>query len=120
MAFVLAAFSAALLAGLSALGADDNPGDRVSNDIEMGRELAFDRNRGNCLACHAMAGGELPGNVAPPLVAMKFRYPDREQLREQIWDATRRNPESVMPPYGRHGVLSERELDQVVEFVYSL
>ena len=92
----------------------------LANDIDKGRELAFDRNRGNCLACHIIEGGEMPGTVAPPLMVMKARFPDRAVLREQIWDATIRNPESVMPPYGRHGVLTEEEIDLVVDFVHSL
>ncbi|MBT4160288.1 MAG: sulfur oxidation c-type cytochrome SoxX [Gammaproteobacteria bacterium] len=92
----------------------------MADDINKGRELAFDRSRGNCLACHMMEGGEMPGNVAPPLIAMKTRFPERSVLREQVWDATIRNPESVMPPYGRHGVLTEEEIDQVVDFVHSL
>ena len=91
-----------------------------SDELDKGRELAFDRNRGNCLACHIIEGGEMPGTVAPPLMVMKARFPDRAVLREQIWDATIRNPESVMPPYGRHGVLTEEEIDLVVDFVHSL
>ncbi len=91
-----------------------------ADEFEKGRELAFDRNRGNCLACHMIEGGELPGTVAPPLMVMKARFPDRAVLREQIWDATIRNPESVMPPYGRHGVLTEEEVDLVVDFIHSL
>lgn len=92
----------------------------IADEIAKGQELAFDRNRGNCLACHMMAGGEMPGTVAPPLVAMKQRFPDREVLRRQIWDATVRNTESVMPPYGRHGILTEEEIDKVVDYIYTL
>lgn len=92
----------------------------IADDIEKGRALAFDRNRGNCLACHMMADGESPGFIGPPLIQMKMRFPDRQVLRDQIWDARRKNPDTVMPPYGAHGVLTEEELDQVLEFVYSL
>lgn len=91
-----------------------------ADEFERAREMAFDRNKGNCLACHMIKGGEMPGAVAPPLIMMKQRFPDRAVLREQIWDATIRNPESVMPPYGRHGVFTEEELDAVVDFVHSL
>ncbi|MFN3786467.1 MAG: hypothetical protein ACK4RS_06460, partial [Thiothrix sp.] len=35
-----------------------------------GKELAFDRSIGNCLACHMIEGGDLPGNIGPPLVGM--------------------------------------------------
>lgn len=88
--------------------------------IEQGKQIAFDRKKGNCLACHMIEGGELPGNVGPPLVAMKARFPDKAKLREQIWDSTKNNPNSMMPPFGRHAILTEAEIDKVVEFIYSL
>jgi sulfur-oxidizing protein SoxX len=88
--------------------------------IAEGKKIAFDRTKGNCLACHMIEGGELPGNIGPPLVAMKARFPDKAKLRAQIWDSTRSNPNSIMPPFGRHEVLTESEIDKVVEFVHSL
>jgi L-cysteine S-thiosulfotransferase len=92
----------------------------ADDSVEQGRKIAFDRKLGNCLACHMIQGGALPGNIGPPLVAMKARFPDKGQLRAQVWDATVKNPNSLMPPFGKHAVLSERELDLVVEFIYSL
>jgi sulfur-oxidizing protein SoxX len=88
--------------------------------IEQGKKIAFDRKKGNCLACHAIEGGNLPGNIGPALVAMKVRFPDKAQLRAQIWDATVKNPNSMMPPFGRHEILSEGEIDKVVEYIHSL
>ncbi len=86
----------------------------------QGKEIAFDRVKGNCLACHMIEGGDLPGNIGPPLIAMKARFPDKARLRAQIWDATKANPNSIMPPFGRNQVLSEKEIDLVVEFIYTL
>ena len=88
--------------------------------IEEGRKIALDRRKGNCMACHVMAGVTLPGNIGPPLVAMKARFPDKAKLRVQIWDASKINPRSLMPPFGRHDILTEDEIDKVVEFVHSL
>ncbi|WJW76187.1 sulfur oxidation c-type cytochrome SoxX [Thiohalobacter sp. IOR34] len=88
--------------------------------IEQGKEIAFNRKKGNCLACHQIAGGKLPGNIGPPLVAMQARFPDKAKLRAQIWDPTKRNPNTIMPPFGRHKILSESEIDKVVEFIHSL
>jgi len=85
-----------------------------------GKKIAFNRKKGNCLACHMMSDGRMPGNVAPPLIGMKGRYPDKSKLKAQIWDATVANPESTMPPFGKHNVLSDDELDKVVEFVWTL
>lgn len=85
-----------------------------------GKKIAFNRVKGNCLACHMIEDGELPGNAGPPLLAMQQRFPDKRKLREQIWDPTVRNPQSMMPPFGKHGILTEDELDKVVEYIYSL
>lgn len=88
--------------------------------IAEGKALAFDRRKGNCLACHMMDDGSLPGNSGPPLVAMKQRFPDKATLRAQVWDPQVRNPHTLMPPFGKHGILSETEIDKVVEYLYSL
>jgi sulfur-oxidizing protein SoxX len=88
--------------------------------VEQGKQIAFDRKKGNCLACHQIEGGDLPGNIGPPLVAMKARFPDKAKLRAQIWDSTKNNPNSMMPPFGRHEILTEGEIDKVVEYIYTL
>ena len=88
--------------------------------LEQGKALAFDRNKGNCLSCHMIEGGELPGNGGPPLIQMKARFPDRQVLRDQIWDSSVRNPQTIMPPYGKHQILSEQELDAVTDYIHSL
>jgi len=91
-----------------------------SSVIEKGKAAATDRVKGNCLACHAMDDGTLPGNIGPPLIAMKARFPDKAKLRAQIWDATVANPNTIMIPFGRTNVLTEEEIDQIVEYVYTL
>ena len=88
--------------------------------IEAGRAIAADRKLGNCYTCHQVAGADLPCNVAPPLVLMSMRYPNREALRAQIADPRVRNPDTVMPPYGAYGILTEQELDLLVDYVFSL
>ncbi len=85
-----------------------------------GKAIAFDRKLGNCLACHAIAGGDLAGNIAPPLIGMKQRFPDKAALRAQIWDPTVRNPNTIMPPFGRFNILTDKQIDEVVEFISTL
>ena len=85
-----------------------------------GKKLAFDRRKGNCLACHQIIGGDSAGNIGPPLITMKTRYPDKAILRKRIWDATAFNPETPMPPFGRHKILTEKEVDLVTSFIWSL
>ncbi|RCX29893.1 sulfur oxidation c-type cytochrome SoxX [Thioalbus denitrificans] len=88
--------------------------------IDQGKEIAFDRRKGNCLACHAIPGGVSPGNIGPPLIVMNKRFPSKEKLREQIWDPSQNNPDTMMPPFGRHMIISEDEIDKIVEFIWSL
>lgn len=88
--------------------------------IKEGKEIAFDRKKGNCLACHKIAGGTLAGTIGPELVGMKDRYPDKAQLRAQIYDPRTNNPVSIMPPFGKHEVITSSELDKVVDFIHSL
>ena len=89
--------------------------------VKRGREIAHDVYKGNCLACHQIPGDRAAvstANIGPPLVAMQARFPDRAALREQIWDSTARNPMTVMPPFGKHRVLTEEEIDRVVDYIY--
>ena len=90
------------------------------SSLEQGKALAFNRFKGNCLACHYVEGGELTGNYGPPLIAMKVRYPDRDALRAQIWDAATKNPDTRMPPFGRNRILTEEEIDLVTDYIQSL
>jgi len=117
--FISAASAVAIL--LSApvvMGSVANASEASAAD--KGKKIAFNRKKGNCLACHAIKGGRLPGNIGPPLVNMQDRFPDKSKLRDQIWDATTNNPNTIMPPFGKHKILSKSELDKVVDFIYSL
>ena len=67
-----------------------------------------------------MDDGSLPGNIGPPLIAMKARFPDKSALRAQIYDSRVRNPNTIMPPFGPHEIISESEIDKVTEYVWSL
>jgi sulfur-oxidizing protein SoxX len=92
----------------------------LSDPLANGKALVMERSKGNCLACHSIADGKQPGNIGPPLLAMKARFPEAESLRKQIWDATIRNPDTRMPPFGRHGILSSKEIDLIVQYLYTL
>jgi L-cysteine S-thiosulfotransferase len=76
-----------------------------------GRAIAHDQEKGNCLACHRMpadSGAETAATL------------DRAALRAQIWDASVKNPATIMPPYGRHRILTEAEIDLVVDYIHGL
>jgi len=85
-----------------------------------GRKIAFDRGKGNCLTCHVIQGGDLPGSIGPELKDIKSRYPDRNDLVAIVTDETKRNPQTVMPPFGRNRILTEQEINAVVDFLQTL
>jgi len=85
-----------------------------------GQKIAFDRGKGNCLTCHDMKGGDLPGTIGPQLRDIKSKYPDRNDLVAIVTDETKRNPQTVMPPFGRNRILSEQEINAVVDFLQTL
>jgi len=93
----------------------------MSDDaLEQGKSLTTERAKGNCLACHSIEDGQLPGNLGPPLLAMKLRFPDRERLRRQIYDASISNRHSRMPPFGRHQILTAEEIELIMDYLYTL
>jgi len=85
-----------------------------------GQKLAFDRGKGNCLTCHEIKGGDLPGTIGPPLKDLKSKYPDRNELVAILTDETKRNPQTVMPPFGRNRILTDQEINAIVDFLQTL
>ena len=85
-----------------------------------GQKIAFDRGKGNCLTCHQIKGGDLPGTIGPELKDLKSKYPDRNDLIAIVTDETKRNPLTVMPPFGRNRILTEQEINAVVDFLQTL
>jgi sulfur-oxidizing protein SoxX len=91
--------------------------------MAAGARLAHEVAKGNCLACHAMPSDTravTSANIGPPLVAIRARFPDREKLRRQVWDAGLTNPDTVMPPFGKHQILTTEEIDLIIDYLYTL
>lgn len=100
------------------------PAGDLAARIAEGKQIAFNKAKGNCLACHALPGGDMPGNIGPKLpypgISMKQRFPDRAKLRAQIFNAAANNPNTVMPPFGKNRILTEDELEKVTDYIWSL
>ena len=86
----------------------------------QGKTPAFSRQKGNCLSCHEIEDEELPGNIGPALVDLQERYRDKAALQAQIRDASIARPTTIMPPYGRHRILSDDEIGKIVDYLWSL
>ncbi len=96
--------------------ADETP------NVAAGRQLAFEIAKGNCLACHMFPGDSRANtlaNIGPPLLSIRSRFPDRAQLRSRLWDPMQTNPNTVMPPYGKHNILSRDEIELIIDYLYT-
>jgi len=112
---LIPALALALLIGVAATGPA-----AAQSAVSEGQKLAFDRGKGNCLTCHEIKGGDLPGNIGPVLKDIKSKYPDRNDLVAILTDETKRNPLSPMPPFGRNRILTEQEINAIVDFLQTL
>ena len=73
----------------------------------------------NCQQCHQIKGITDYGNVGPALTDLKSRFPDRKDVIAIINDETKRNPQTVMPPFGRNLILTKQEIDTIVDYLYN-
>jgi sulfur-oxidizing protein SoxX len=92
----------------------------AQSSVANGQKLAFDRGKGNCLTCHDIKGGDLPGTIGPTLKDIKSKYPDRNELVAILTDETKRNPQTMMPPFGRNRILTDEEINAIVDFLQTL
>ncbi len=105
------------------------PGDPV-----RGRAIVVNRRLGLCLLCHngPFPEEKLQGNLAPDLAGTGSRW-SVGQLRLRLVDASRLNPETIMPPYYRldhldrvapafrdKPIFSAQQIEDVVAFLASL
>ena len=103
-------------------------------DPAKGREIVANRQIGLCLLCHVAPIPEerLQGNLAPDLGGAGLRWSEG-QLRLRIVDASRLNPDTIMPPYYRQDdlervaapfrgktILDARQIEDVVAYLATL
>jgi len=103
-------------------------------DVVRGRALVLSRQGGLCILCHS---GPFPeerfqGTLAPDLAASSAAL-SAAQLRARIVDASRFNPNTIMPSYYRaegftriapqfagKAILTAQDIEDVVAFLVSL
>ena len=106
-------------------------------DAEKGKAIATAGGEASCILCHAVPGaasdrGGPAGDMGPSLAGVGRRLSAR-QLKARIVDASRVNPDTAMPPYGRtqglyqvaspyrgKPLLSDEQIDDVVAFLLTL
>jgi len=91
--------------------------------IEQGREIFVRKDKGNCSACHQVPSDPEVASratVGPALAGLRDRMPDRAALREMLFDPMRRNPDAIMPPFGRHEILQASEIERVIDYLHAI
>ena len=106
----------------------------TNGDPARGRAIVLDRRLGACLLCHT---GPFPeerfqGTLGPDLSGVGSRW-SAGQLRLRLVDATRLNPDTIMPPYYRvealtrvgsawqaKPMLAAEQVEDVVAFLLTL
>jgi L-cysteine S-thiosulfotransferase len=103
-------------------------------DAARGQAIVTNRQQGLCLLCHSGPFPEAPfqGTLAPSLAGAGSRW-SAGQLRLQIVDASRLNPNTIMPPYYRTDdltrvapsyagkpILSAEQIEDVIAFLATL
>ena len=96
---------------------------QVAAQSPAGLDLFTRADKGACIACHQLPAGTGPAtraDVGPALTGARMRELGRARLAEILQDPMRANPQTVMPPYGRHRILKKAEIDALVEFLHAL
>jgi L-cysteine S-thiosulfotransferase len=106
----------------------------TGGDPAAGRAIVVDRRLGACLLCHTgpFAEERFQGTLAPDLSGAGSRW-SAGQLRLRMVDATRFNPDTIMPPYYRvddlsrvgrawlgRPILTAQQIEDVVAFLTAL
>ncbi len=72
-----------------------------------------------CEQCHEIKGLQNFGNIGPSLIGLKDRYPDRKAVAAIIYDETKRNAQTAMMPFGRNLILTSKEIETIVDYLYA-
>jgi len=92
-------------------------------EAPSGLEIFTSPAKGYCVACHQVPPGAGPAtrsDLGPRLEGKRMRELGKARLRALIADPTAANPDTVMPPFGRHKILSPTEIDRVVDYLDAL
>ncbi len=92
----------------------------AAGNAKEGRKLATTRKLGNCISCHHLPDVQFPGDVGPDLVDVMQDTSDRAEVRKWIYDARDMNEETIMPPFGANKILTRQQIDDIVEYLFSL
>lgn len=86
-------------------------------DIAAGKTIATTTSLGNCDACHRFTGAVEAGDIGPQLKNVKSMVPSRKEFYAIVDDEEARNPQTIMPPFGKNAILTPKQIDDVIDFM---
>ncbi|HMN63363.1 MAG TPA: sulfur oxidation c-type cytochrome SoxX [Burkholderiaceae bacterium] len=89
----------------------------LAGDADRGRRIAHARDKGNCLACHAMRGGTQPGTRGPDLTHYGSTGRSDADTYAAVYDMRTRHADTLMPPFGTNAILRDQEIRDVVAYL---
>ncbi len=87
--------------------------------IAAGQKIAETTTLGNCDACHNFQGASEAGNIGPALHHVKSMMPNRKVFYAIIYNEEARNPQTVMPAFGKNHILTPQQINDVIDFMYT-
>lgn len=91
----------------------------LNGNATRGQQIAVNIRWGNCIACHSLPGGNKGGTIGPDLTTYgAMNYP-LDYVYQRIWDIRAFAPDAHMPIYGTNGVLTDRDIRDVMAFILS-
>lgn len=88
-------------------------------EITAGQKIAETTTLGNCDACHMFQGADEAGNIGPVLKDVRAMVPDRKLFYAIIYDEEARNPQTIMPAFGKNQILTPKQINEVIDFMYT-
>jgi sulfur-oxidizing protein SoxX len=88
--------------------------------VKEGEKIFNNKKLGNCLACHDANGKKIdgPGSFGPKLQYLS-EWPE-QALYDKIYDPYKTNPISAMPPFGKNGILSDKQIKAVIAYLKTI
>ena len=96
---------------------------RAGAQPPSGAQLFTRPDKGNCIACHQVSDPAAPktrSDLGPRLEGARMRALGRERLRALLDDPMANNPDTLMPPFGRHKILDAAEIGRVIDYLDAL
>ncbi len=90
-----------------------------ANSIQQGKEIFYNNKLANCSSCHSVKSSNNSSNSMGPTLNYLSLWP-KKVLFDKIYDSTTTAPNSIMPPFGKNGLLTKTQIDLLVSYLKTI